>query len=156
MTERWRSVLASLKQSALFCSETETAMRRFPQQNLNHSVRREHDARALRRQLVMLVCGLAMAGGFVVAAGQHFAAVRYGYDSEKLRSERARLMEEQQQLIMQINAATAPASLDRAAREIGMQSARPSQINRAARRIVATESTVSGATTTPKHSRARF
>ncbi len=106
-------------------------MRRFPQQNFNHGVRREHDGRALKRQLVMLVCGLVLAGGFVVAAGQHFAAVRYGYDGEKLRVERARLMEEQQQLILQINAATAPASLDRAAREIGMQPARPSQINRA-------------------------
>ena len=110
-------------------------MKRFPQQNFNHGVRREHDTRALRRQLVMLVCGLAMAGGFVVAAGQHFAAVRYGYDGEKLRTERARLMEEQQQLILQINAATAPASLDRAAREIGMQPARPSQINRARRNV---------------------
>lgn len=110
-------------------------MRRFPQQNFNHGVRREHDARALKRQIVMLVCGLAMAGGFVVAAGQHFAAVRYGYDGEKLRAERARLMQEQQQLLLQINAATAPASLDRAAREIGMQPARPSQINRAALRV---------------------
>src|SRR4028119_2044300 len=83
----------------LFCSETETAMKRFPQQNFNHGVRREHDTRALKRQLVMLVCGLVMAGGFVVAAGQHFAAVRYGYDGEKLRAERARLMEAQQQRI---------------------------------------------------------
>jgi cell division protein FtsL len=106
-------------------------MKRFPQQNANHGVRRERDAGALKRQLMMLVCGLAMAAGFVAAAGQHFAAVRYGYDGEKLRVERARLLEEQQQLIMQINAATAPASLDRSAREIGMQPARPSQINRA-------------------------
>ena len=110
-------------------------MRRFPQQNLNHVVRREYDTRALKRQLTMLVCGLVMAGGFVAAAGQHFAAVRYGYDSETLRREHARLSEEQQGLIMQINAATAPASLDRAAREIGMQPARASQINRAQRNV---------------------
>jgi len=113
-------------------------MRRFPQQNLNSGVRRERDTRALKRQLIMLVCGLAMACGFVAAAGQHFAAVRYGYDSEKLRGERRRLLAEQQQLIMQINMATAPAALDRAAREIGMQPARPAQIN-AARTRVATE-----------------
>jgi cell division protein FtsL len=130
-------------------------MKRFPQQNFNHGVRREHDTRALKRQLVMLVCGLVMAGGFVVAAGQHFAAVRYGYDGEKLRAERARLLEEHQQLILQINAATAPASLDRAAREIGMQPARPSQINRA-RRNVATGQTGSVALTpAPKSSRTR-
>jgi len=110
-------------------------MRRFPQQNLNHGVRREYDTRALRRQFTMLVCGLAMAVGFVAAAGQHFAAVHYGYDNEQLRREHAHLLEEQQQLIMQINAATAPASLDRAAREIGMQPARASQINRAQRNV---------------------
>ena len=103
-------------------------MRRFPQQNLNHGVRREHDTRALKRQLTMLVCGLVMAGGFVAAAGQHFAAVRYGYSSEELRLKRARLLEEQQQLIMRINEATSPAALERAALEIGMQPARPSQI----------------------------
>jgi hypothetical protein len=106
-------------------------MRRFPQQNLNHGVRREHDTRALKRQLTMLVCGLLMAGGFVAAAGQHFAAVRYGYSSEELRLKRARLLEEQQQLILRINAATSPAALERAALEIGMQPARPSQIKRA-------------------------
>ncbi len=110
-------------------------MRRFPQQNLNHVVRREYDTRALKRQFTMLVCGLVMAGGFIAAAGQHFAAVRYGYDSETLRREHARLSEEQQGLIMQINAATAPASLDRAAREIGMQPARAAQINRAQRNV---------------------
>ncbi|MDX6271006.1 MAG: hypothetical protein QOD28_2229 [Acidobacteriota bacterium] len=133
-------------------------MRRFPQQNFNHGVRREHDTRALKRQLVMLVCGLALAGGFVVAAGQHFAAVRYGYDGEKLRAERVRLMREQQQLILQINAATAPASLDRAAREIGMQPARPSQINRARVNASTPDSdapTLPAATTRAKSSRAR-
>lgn len=133
-------------------------MRRFPQQNFNHGVRREHDTRALKRQLVMLVCGLALAGGFVVAAGQHFAAVRYGYDGEKLRAERVRLMREQQQLILQINAATAPASLDRAAREIGMQPARPSQINRARVNASTPDSdapTVPATATRAKSSRAR-
>jgi hypothetical protein len=106
-------------------------MKRFPQQNLNNGVRREHDRRALKRQLAMLVCGLVMAGGFVAAAGQHFAAVRYGYKGEELRLQRARLLEEQQQLIMRINAATSPAALERAALEIGMQPARPEQIKRA-------------------------
>jgi hypothetical protein len=128
-------------------------MKRFPQQNLNYGVRRERDTRALKRQLIMLVCGLAMAGGFVVAAGQHFAAVRYGYEGEKLRSERVRLMAEQQQLLLKINEATAPASLDRAAREIGMQPARPSQIN-GARRSDAQKSPAS-VPNAPTSSRAR-
>ncbi|HZH89419.1 MAG TPA: hypothetical protein VEX70_02250 [Pyrinomonadaceae bacterium] len=130
-------------------------MRRFPQQNFNHGVRRERDTRAIKRQLVLLACGLVMAGGFVVAAGQHFAAVRYGYDGEKLRAERARLMEEQQQLILQINAATAPASLDRAAREIGMQPARPSQIDRARTKAAPEPDTTKASTAAPKNSRTR-
>lgn len=129
-------------------------MRRFPQQNLNHGVRREHDTRALKRQLIMLVCGLALAGGFVVAAGQHFAAVRYGYESEQLRSQRARLMDEQQQLILRINAATTPAALERAAREIGMQPARPSQINRTPEPNIA-QKTSASPPSAPKKSRTR-
>jgi hypothetical protein len=130
-------------------------MRRFPQQNFNHGVRRERDTRALKRQVVMLVCGLVMAGGFVVAAGQHFTAVRYGYDGEKLRAERVRLMEEQQQLLLQINAATAPASLDRAAREIGMQPARPSQINRAGGRRATERAASAELPSTQKRARVR-
>ncbi|HEX8635390.1 MAG TPA: hypothetical protein VF703_14685 [Pyrinomonadaceae bacterium] len=130
-------------------------MKRFPQQNFNHGVRRERDTRSLRRQLVMLACGLVMAGGFVAAAGQHFAAVRYGYDGEKLRAERARLMAEHQQLILQINAATAPASLDRAAREIGMQPARPSQINRARGSSPAGRAASAALPPAPKNSRTR-
>jgi hypothetical protein len=133
-------------------------MRRFPQQNLNHGVRREHDRRALKRQLTMLVCGLVMAGGFVAAAGQHFAAVRYGYSSEELRLQRARLLEEQQQLIMRINAATSPAALERAALEIGMQPARPSQISRAAQSATTasdTQKTSASRPTTAKKLRPR-
>jgi hypothetical protein len=103
----------------------------------------------------MLVCGLAMAGGFVVAAGQHFAAVRYGYDGEKLRAERARLLEEQQQLILQINAATSPASLERSAREIGMQPARPSQINRGRANAAGMRAASEASAVAPKNSRAR-
>ena len=129
-------------------------MRRFPQQNLNSGVRRERDTRALKRQLIMLVCGLAMACGFVAAAGQHFAAVRYGYESEQLRGQRARLMDEQQQLILRINAATTPAALERAAREIGMQPARPSQINRTPEPNIAQETSASRPNT-PKKSRTR-
>jgi cell division protein FtsL len=130
-------------------------MKRFPQQNLNHGVRREYDARAFKRQLVMLVCGLVMAGGFVVAAGQHFAAVRYGYDGEKLRAERARLLEEQQQLILQINAATSPASLERSAREIGMQPARPSQINRGRANAAGVRTASEASAAAPENSRTR-
>jgi cell division protein FtsL len=77
---------------------------------------------------VLLVCGLLMAGGFVLAVGQRFAAVRYGYSSEQLREERARLIAERERLRLELSAATAPNSLEQAAREIGMQPASASQI----------------------------
>lgn len=91
-------------------------------------MRRERDRRALRRQIVLLVCGLAMAGGFVVAVGQHYTAVRYGYEGEKLRAERVRLLAERDRLLLELSAAESPVTLEREARRIGMQPARPSQI----------------------------
>ncbi|MFL6228872.1 MAG: hypothetical protein ACJ741_08840 [Pyrinomonadaceae bacterium] len=94
----------------------------------NPRVLRKRDWRVVRRQVVLLCCGLLVAGGFVFAVGQRFAAVRYGYGSEQLRMERARLLAERERLMLELNAATAPGSLEQAARQIGMQPARASQI----------------------------
>ena len=95
-------------------------------------MRRDRDVAALRRQIILLVCGLLMAGGFVLAVGQRFQAVRYGYEGERLREERTRLAAERERLLLELNAAAAPGSLERAARELGMQPARASQIGGAA------------------------
>jgi cell division protein FtsL len=104
-------------------------MRRLPPPHYgNPRVLRQRDWRVLRRQVVLLACGLLMAGGFVLAVGQRFAAVRYGYGSEQLREERARLVAERERLLLELNAATSPVSLEQAARQIGMQPARASQI----------------------------
>ena len=103
-------------------------MRRQPQHQRNPSVRRERDGRALRRQIVLLACGLMLAGGFVVAVGQQYAAVRYGYEGEKLRAERVRLLAERDRLLLELSEAESPVTLEREARRIGMQPARPSQI----------------------------
>jgi cell division protein FtsL len=92
-------------------------------------VRRERDGRALSRLALLLFCGLVLAGGFVFAAGQHFAAVRYGYESEQLRRERARLLEEQRRLMLEREEAASPVQLEAAAREIGLQPVQPSQVN---------------------------
>jgi cell division protein FtsL len=94
----------------------------------NPRVRRDRDRAALRRQVVLLVCGMLTACGFVLAAGQRFAAVRYGYESEQLREERTRLVSERERLTLELNEATAPGALEQAARGIGMQPARASQI----------------------------
>jgi cell division protein FtsL len=103
-------------------------MRRLPPDQPNFVVRRERDTHALSRLALLLFCGLVLSGGFVVAAGQRFSAVRYGYQSEALRRERERLLEEQRRLILAREQATSPASLESAARSIGMQPVQPSQV----------------------------
>lgn len=121
-------------------------MRRLPSgQYGNPRVRRERDVAALRRQVVLLVCGLLTAGGFVFAAGQRFAAVRYGYQSEQLREEQARLVAEHERLLLELNAATSPGALEQAARGIGMQSARASQMGNAQRGSDATQAAMRSA-----------
>ena len=103
-------------------------MKRVPRQHRNTDVRRERDGRSLRRQIVLLACGLTAACGFVAAVGQHYAAVRYGYEGERLRAQRKALLAERDRLLMELSAAESPTTLERAAREIGMQPARPSQM----------------------------
>jgi cell division protein FtsL len=109
-------------------------MRRLPPDQPNFAVRRERDGRALTRLVLLLFCGLVLSGGFVFAAGQRFSAVRYGYKSEELRRERDRLLEEQRRLMLAREQATSPARLESAARAIGMQPVRPSQVEMGASR----------------------
>ncbi|HWN09449.1 MAG TPA: hypothetical protein VNO50_09330 [Pyrinomonadaceae bacterium] len=86
-------------------------MKRVPSMQRNATIRRDRDSRALSRLALLLFCGLVLASGFVFAARQHFAAVQYGYQSETLRQERARLEEERQHLLLQKQQAYAPARL---------------------------------------------
>ena len=67
---------------------------------------------------MLLFCGLVLAGGFVFAAKQHFAAVQYGYENETLRTERKRLIEENQRLALEKERAIAPDKLEPAARKL--------------------------------------
>jgi cell division protein FtsL len=109
-------------------------MRRLPPDQPNFAVRRERAPRALSRLVLLLCCGLMLSGGFIMAAGQRFSAVRFGYKSEELRRERERLMEEQRRLILAREQATSPARLESAARSIGMQPVHPSQVETGASR----------------------
>jgi len=104
-------------------------MKRFPEHQLNAKVRRTRDTTALSRLALLLFCGLVLAGGFVFAAKQHFAAVQYGYQNEHLRSERKRLLEENQRLALDKERVTAPDKLEPAARRLGLKPARPGQIS---------------------------
>jgi cell division protein FtsL len=103
-------------------------MRRLPTQQRNARVRRERDFRALSRLALLLVCGLILAVGFVFAARQQFAAVRYGYECENLRAERQRLWVENQRLLLEKEQASAPERLESAARQLGLKPIEPGQV----------------------------
>ena len=103
-------------------------MKRFPEHQQNARVRRSRDTTALSRLALLLFCGLVLAGGFVFAAKQHFAAVQYGYENESLRSERKKLLDENQRLELEKERATAPDKLEPAARKLGLKPARPGQM----------------------------
>ena len=103
-------------------------MKRIPSSQPNYTVRREYDGRARSRLALLLGCGLMLACGFLFAARQHFAAVHYGYQSEELRREQTRLIEEQRRLMLEREQIYTPSSLETAARQIGLQPVRPAQI----------------------------
>lgn len=103
-------------------------MRRVPAHQLNYTIHRERDWHALRHLALLLVCGLTLAGGFVFAARQHFAAVSYGYQSEALRREQEQLLEEQHRLRLEHEQLVTPARLENAAREIGLQPVQAAQL----------------------------
>src|SRR6266852_3281122 len=104
-------------------------VRRLPSKQRNANVVRQADRTVLTRLALLLVCGLMLAGGFLYACGLHFAALRYGYQTEALRRERDHLLEEQRRFLLAREAAAAPARLERAARQLGMQPMQPGQMD---------------------------
>jgi len=103
-------------------------MKRVPSKQRNATVQRDRDGRALSRLALLLFCGLVLASGFVFAARQHFAAVQYGYQSESLRQQRVKLMEEQQYLQLQKQQAYAPARLQSEGIGLGLKPLLASQM----------------------------
>jgi cell division protein FtsL len=114
-------------------------IRRVPSKHRNTLVKRERDPRALTRLALLLLCGLALAIGFVYAGGRHFAALRFGYETEKLRNALNNAREEQRRLLLQREAAASPAKLEIAARRLGMQPMQPAQIDPVKQRADAPE-----------------
>ncbi len=103
-------------------------MRELLSRQRNSNIRRERDVRALSDLALLLCCFLVLAGGFVFAARQHFAAVQYGYESENLRREREQLLEDQQRLLLEKEQASVPERLDLAARQLGLRPLQAGQI----------------------------
>jgi cell division protein FtsL len=91
-------------------------------------IQRQREVRVLSRLGLLLFSGLVIAAGFLFAARQHFAAVQYGYKTENLRGERERLLEEQEQLILKKEQASAPAKLEAAARRLGLRPLSAAQV----------------------------
>jgi cell division protein FtsL len=114
-------------------------MRRVPSRHRNAPVLRERDRGALKRFSFLLICGLLLAGGFVYAGGQHFAALKLGYQTEKLRTALTEAREEQRRLTVEKEVAASPARLERAARQLGMQPMQPAQIDPLRQRIAPRE-----------------
>ena len=110
-------------------------VRRLPSKQRNAPVVQGFDRTAQARLALLLVCGLVLAGGFLYACGLHFAALRYGYQTETLRREREHLLEEQRRFLLEREEAASPVRLERAARQLGMQPMQPEQMDplRAAR-----------------------
>ena len=108
-------------------------VRRIPTKQRNALVARERDHGAVVRLGLLLLCGLTLAGGFVYAGVQHFAALRVGYQTENLRRVRDQLAEDQRRYLLEREAAASPARLERAARKLGLQALQPAQIDPLAR-----------------------
>lgn len=104
-------------------------IRRVPAKHRNTRVARERDSQALLRLALLLVVGLGLACGFVYAGRQHFAALRYGYETENLRREHDQLAEQQRRLILQREEAACPVKLEQAAKRLGMQPLQAAQID---------------------------
>jgi len=104
-------------------------IRRVPSKQRNRKIVRERDRDAFKRLMVLLFCGLVLAGGFVYAGRQHVAALRYGYETENLRRVRDQLAEDQRRFLLQREEAASPIRLERAAKQLGMQALQPAQVD---------------------------
>lgn len=104
-------------------------IRRVPSKQRNTLVKRERDPRALTRLALLMFGGLFLAGGFIYAGGRHFAALKLGYETERLRNALNAAREDQRRLTLEREAAASPARLELAARKLGMQPMQPAQID---------------------------
>jgi cell division protein FtsL len=105
-------------------------MRRIPSRHRNAPiVTKVPDRGAFKRFSSLLAAAAMLAIGFLYAGHQHFAALRLGYETEKLRNTLTGAKEEQRRLTVQREVATSPARLEQAARQLGMQPMQANQID---------------------------
>ena len=104
-------------------------VRRLPSKHRNAPVGREKDKDAFFRLGLLLAVGLALACGFVYAGRQHFAALKFGYETENLRRKRDQLAEDKRRLTLQREEAANPVRLEQLAKQLGMQTLQPAQVD---------------------------
>ena len=105
-------------------------MRRVPSRHRNAPiVVKEPDRGALKRFSSLLAAAAILAIGFLYAGHQHFAALRLGYETEKLRNTLTDAKEEQRRLAVQKEVVASPARLEQAARQLGMQPMQAAQLD---------------------------
>ena len=104
-------------------------VRRLPSKHRNAPIAKQKDSDAFLRLGLLLLVGLGLACGFVYAGRQHFAALKYGYETENLRRQRDQLADEHRRLILQREEAASPAKLELAAKRIGMQPLQAAQVD---------------------------
>src|SRR5215471_7114460 len=119
-------------------------MRRVPSRHRNAPiVVKERDRDVVKRFSSLLAAAAILAIGFLYAGHQHFAALRLGYETEKLRNTLTGAKEEQRRLTVQKEIVASPARLERAARQLGMQPLQASQLDPLIRPTEAPESKIS-------------
>jgi len=70
---------------------------------------------------VIAVAGALISCGFVISAGQHFDAVKIGYESEELRRQTSELEERKRQLETERARESSLIEIERRARRLGLQ-----------------------------------
>jgi hypothetical protein len=121
----------------------------------NQELRRDYDHAGLRRLVCWALGGMVLAAGFLFAAWQHYVAVRYGYDYQKVHLERRDLEATQLRLRADWERAMALPNLENKALESGLQPLQPSQIEILTANIKAAQATSQAPPTRSKKARNR-
>jgi cell division protein FtsL len=105
-------------------------------QDQSSTVVRERDRRRLRAMAGMLCLGCVLVGGVLGYVWLHVQRVRVSYETEALRSARARLEEQNRKLQLELASLRAFARVDSAARRLGLAPPGPDQIRLAREYVV--------------------
>jgi hypothetical protein len=94
----------------------------FPRKQIRNSrVARPVSAHVFVWLAIIAVAGTLISTGFVISAGQHFDAVKIGYESEELRRQAAQLEDRKRQLETERARESSPIEIERRATQLGLQ-----------------------------------